>query len=176
MADMIRCIDYRKEMFLFNDALNTFHLRLYDVRHMVNDHSDSERGNPLSPHGRLFPNNSKLFFYMHHPTDRITHNTVFVAPVVAHWLEREIAQSVHPMKDRPDDPSHYERTLLPWSYISLLIIRGLSHKTIGHVTYSRGLPLKGCQSRDIPGGLPHGIYQFYQAGLVNKHGRGYWNI
>ena len=29
---------------------------------------------------------------MHHPTDRITHTTAFVAPVVEHWLEREIAQ------------------------------------------------------------------------------------
>ena len=29
---------------LFNDALNTFDLQLYDVRHMVKDHSDSEKG------------------------------------------------------------------------------------------------------------------------------------
>ena len=36
-------------MFLFNDALNTFYLRLYGVRHMVKDHSDSEKGNPLPP-------------------------------------------------------------------------------------------------------------------------------
>ena len=28
---------------LFNNALNTFYLRLYDVRQMVKDHSDSER-------------------------------------------------------------------------------------------------------------------------------------
>ena len=28
---------------LFNDALNTFYLRLYGVRHMVNDHSERER-------------------------------------------------------------------------------------------------------------------------------------
>ena len=28
----------------------------------------------------------------------------FVTPVVEHWLEREIAQWVHPMKDRSDDP------------------------------------------------------------------------
>ena len=28
---------------LFNDALNTFYLRLYGVRYMVKDHSDSER-------------------------------------------------------------------------------------------------------------------------------------
>ena len=27
---------------------------------------------------------------MHHPTDRITHTTAFVTPVVEHWLEREI--------------------------------------------------------------------------------------
>ena len=38
---------------LFIDALNTFYLRLYGVRHMVKDHSDSEKGNPLPPH-RLF--------------------------------------------------------------------------------------------------------------------------
>ena len=47
---------------LFNDALNTFYLRLYGVRHMVKDHSDSERGNPLLPHGLLFPISSKGSF------------------------------------------------------------------------------------------------------------------
>ena len=40
---------------LFNDALNTYYLRLYGVRHMVKDNSDSEKGNPLPPHGLLFP-------------------------------------------------------------------------------------------------------------------------
>ena len=40
---------------LFNDALNTVYLRLYGFRYMVKDHSDSERGNPLPPHGLLFP-------------------------------------------------------------------------------------------------------------------------
>ena len=52
---------------------------------------------------------------MHHPTDRITHTTAFVTPVVEHWLEREIAQWVHPMKDRSDDPPHHERTLYLWA-------------------------------------------------------------
>ena len=47
---------------LFNDALNTFYLRLYGVRHMVKDHSDSEKGNPLSPHRLLFPISSKSSF------------------------------------------------------------------------------------------------------------------
>ena len=81
---------------LFNDALNTFYLRRYGVKHMVKDHSDSERGNPLPPHGLLV-----------------------VTQVMEHWLEREIAQWVHSMNDRSDDPSHHERTLLPRSYISL---------------------------------------------------------
>ena len=47
---------------LFNDALNTFYLRSYGVRHMVKDHSDSEKGNTLPPHGLLFPISSKGSF------------------------------------------------------------------------------------------------------------------
>ena len=47
---------------LFNDALNTFYLRLYGIGHMIKDHSDSERGNLLPPHGLLFPINSKGSF------------------------------------------------------------------------------------------------------------------
>ena len=69
---------------------------------MVKDHSDSERGNRLRPHGL-----QQGFFYMHHPTDRIAHTTAFITPVVEHWLERE------PMKDRSNDPSHHDRMLLP---------------------------------------------------------------
>ena len=44
---------------LFNDALNTFYLRSYGVGHMVKNHSDCERGNPLPPHGLLLPISSK---------------------------------------------------------------------------------------------------------------------
>ena len=62
---------------------------------------------------------------MYHPTDMIIHTTAFVTPVLEHWLEREIAQWVHPMKDRSDDPSHHERTLLGRSYISLRL--GMDH-------------------------------------------------
>ena len=39
---------------LFNDALNIFYLRLYGVRHMADDHSDSERKHLLPSHGLLF--------------------------------------------------------------------------------------------------------------------------
>ena len=52
----------RERNVLFNDALNTFYLRLYGVRHMVKNHSDSEKGNPLPPHRLFFPINSKGSF------------------------------------------------------------------------------------------------------------------
>ena len=49
----------------------------------------------------------------------IAHTKAIVTPVMENWLVREIAQWVHPMKDRSDDPSHHEQTPLPRSYISL---------------------------------------------------------
>ena len=98
----------RERNVLFNDALNTLYLRLYGVRHMVKDHSDSERGNPLPSHRLLFPINSKVFFYMHHPTDRITHTTAFVTPFVEHTLVREIAQWVH-------HEGSIRRPIAPWA-------------------------------------------------------------
>ena len=36
----VKCVG---KIILFNDAFNTFYLRLYGVGHMVNDHSDSDR-------------------------------------------------------------------------------------------------------------------------------------
>ena len=73
---------------LFNNTLKTFYLQLYGVRHMVKDHTDNKRKTPLLPHRLLLPINSKGSFI----TDRITHTTTFVTPVVEHWLKREIAQ------------------------------------------------------------------------------------
>ena len=79
------------------------------------------------------------FFLMHHPTDRIAHTTAFVTPVVEHWLEWEIAQWVHPMKNRSDDPSQNERMLLPRSYISLPlpVCVYLQPKWLTHKWYSK---------------------------------------
>ena len=109
----------RKESFYLTTHSTHFVYGYMASGYMVKDHSDSEKGNPLLPHRLLLSISSKGSFFMHHPTDRIPHTTAFVTPVVEHWLEREIAQWVHPMKDRSDDPSHHERTLLPRSYISL---------------------------------------------------------
>ena len=66
-------------MFYLTTHSTHFILRLYGVRHMVKDHSDSERL-------------AARVFYMHHPTDKIAHTTAFV---MEHWLEREIDQWVH---------------------------------------------------------------------------------
>ena len=50
---MLKCSPGGERNVLFNNALNTFYLRLYGVRHMVKDHSDNEKGNPLPPHRLL---------------------------------------------------------------------------------------------------------------------------
>ena len=55
---------------------------------MVKDHSDSEGGNLLPPHGLLFPISSKGSFIC---TTHRQDTTAFVSPVLEHWLEREIA-------------------------------------------------------------------------------------
>ena len=59
----------RERNVLFNDALNTFYLRLYGVRHMVKDHSDSEKG-------------EREMFYL------MTHSTHFIYGYMASdiWL------------------------------------------------------------------------------------------
>ena len=53
---------------LFNDALNTFYLRLYDITHMVKDHSDSEKGNPLPHIGYSFRLAARVL--LHAPSHR----------------------------------------------------------------------------------------------------------
>ena len=60
----------------------------YMASDMFKDHSDSEKGNPLSPHRLLLSINSKGSFICTIPQ---THTTAFVTPVVEHWLEREIS-------------------------------------------------------------------------------------
>ena len=60
---------------------------------MVKDHSDSERENLLPPHGLFFPISSNGFFYMHHPTDRITHRITHSTAIVNHlwsigWIDK----------------------------------------------------------------------------------------
>ena len=76
-----------EENVLINDTHNAFYCTVIWRRTMVKDHSDSERGNPLPPHGLLFPTNSKGSFICTIP-DRIAHTTAFVIPVMEYWLKR----------------------------------------------------------------------------------------
>ena len=71
---------WREVNVLFNDALNTFYLQLYGVGHMVKNHSDSERGNPLLQHGLLFPISSKGSLYApSHKQDSTTHSLCYTS-------------------------------------------------------------------------------------------------
>ena len=64
---------------LFNDALNTFYLRLYGVGHMLKDHSANERGNPLPPHRLFFPISSKGSFICIIPQDYTYHGLCYTS-------------------------------------------------------------------------------------------------
>ena len=71
-------------MFYLTTHSTHFIYGYYGVIHIVKEHSDSERGNPLPPHGLLFPNSTNDSFICTIPTDRIAHTTAVVAPVVEH--------------------------------------------------------------------------------------------
>ena len=79
---------------------------LFGVRHMGRNHSDSERGNRCRHMGYSFRLAARVLLYAPSYRQDSTYHG-FVTPVVEHWLEREIAQWVHPMKDRSNDPSHH---------------------------------------------------------------------
>ena len=78
----------------------------------------------------------------------MAHTMAFVAPVMKHWLEREIAQWVHTMKDWSDDPSHHERTLLPrrshgsLAGIDLTLMARRAARHLNHLTMAcPGVPI-----------------------------------
>ena len=58
---------------------------------MIKDYSNSERGNPLPPHGLLFPISSKGSLYAPPHTQDITYHSLCYT-IVEHWLEQVLAQ------------------------------------------------------------------------------------
>ena len=113
---------------LFNDAFNTFYLRLYGVGHMVKNHSDSERGNPLPPLSQYTP---------FHRQDSTYHGLCYTSRGALAGTRK--SSMGPPMKDLSDDPSHHERTLLPRSYISLLTTYRTMSERSYHGATSRSL-------------------------------------
>ena len=73
-------LEGRKEMFLFNDALNTLFTVIWTTQR--------ERKLAAATWVILFDYQQGLF-YMHHPTDRIIHTTAFVTPVMEHRLNEK---------------------------------------------------------------------------------------
>ena len=85
---------------------------------MVKDHSDSKRENPLPPHSILFSISRKVSFICTIPqTGEYIPQPLLHQSWSTGWNKKSLNGST--MKDRCDDQSHHEQTLLPWIYISL---------------------------------------------------------
>ena len=73
-----------------------------------------------------------MFFYMHHPTDRIAHTMAFVTTVMEHWLEQEHVETKtipsvftntekhHIIIERKDLYQLYKERLTLENYINIL--------------------------------------------------------
>ena len=102
------CYEGRKEgNVLFNDALNTFNLRLYGVRHMVKDHSETR----CRHMGYSFRLTARVLLYApSHRQDSTYHGLCCTSCWSTGRNEKYINGST--MKDRSYDPSHRERMLI----------------------------------------------------------------
>ena len=83
-SSLLRRVNEQKKIFYLNDELITFVFTVIWRRiHLVKDHRDNKRGNPLLPlHVLLFAISG---------TDRIAHATAFVTPVMDIWLGKKIS-------------------------------------------------------------------------------------
>ena len=74
MGNVFNVLSNMKEgKVLFIDALNTFYLWLYGVRHMVKDHSDSEKGNSFRLAARV------LLYAASHRHDNTYHGLCYTS-------------------------------------------------------------------------------------------------
>ena len=97
----------RKEMFYL-----TMHSTHFIYGYMVKDHSDSEKGNPLPPQLAAWV----LLYAPSHRQDSTCHNFCYTSHGTLAGTRK---LNGFTLKDRSNDPSHHEQTLLPQSYISL---------------------------------------------------------
>ena len=69
---------FKKSAEILEGRKEMFYLRLYGVRHIVDDQLDSEKGNPLPPHMLLLPISSKGSLYaLPHRQDNTYHGILF---------------------------------------------------------------------------------------------------
>ena len=95
---------------LFNDALNTFYLRLYGIGHMVKDHGDSHLRNPLSPLHYLTFRLAALYllYALSHRQDSIYHGLCYTSRGALTGTRNSSMGLT--TRDQSDHPSHHERT------------------------------------------------------------------
>ena len=80
MCGVRTCVHMKEGNVLFNNTIKTFYLRLYGIRHMMKDHSDSERENQLPPlHGLLFLISKAFFYAPSHRQDRTYHDLCYTS-------------------------------------------------------------------------------------------------
>ena len=82
--------------YVFNDALNTFYLRLYGITYMVKDYSDSERGNLLPHQGYFFQLAARVLLYApFHRQDSTYHGLCYIS---CEALAGTFAKACHKMQ------------------------------------------------------------------------------
>ena len=105
---VFRILSLERGNVLFNDALNTFYLRLYGVRHMVKDHSDSYS----------FRLTARVLIYASsHRQESTYHSLCYTSRGALAGMRNSSMGPPHEgLIQRPI--AQHERTLLPRSYIS----------------------------------------------------------
>ena len=76
---MCVCVRERGRIFLINNPLKTFYLRLYGIGHTVKDVQIERKPAAATTWATHF-DYQQGFFYMHHPTEMIAHTTAFDTP------------------------------------------------------------------------------------------------
>ena len=107
---------------LFNDALNTFYLRLYGIRHMVKDHSDRREEACCRYMHYAFRLTARVLLYApSHRQDSTYHGLCYTSRgALAGTRNSSMGPPHEGSIRRPIAP---ERTLLPRSYISLVFFK-----------------------------------------------------
>ena len=86
----------------FNDALNTFYLRLYGVRHMVKDHMIVRNETRCCHIGYFYRLTARVLLYApSHRQDNTYHGLCYTSRGALAGTRNGS------MKDRSDDPSHH---------------------------------------------------------------------
>ena len=116
----------RERNVLFNDALNTFYLRLYGVRHMVKDHSDSEKGNRCRIIGYSFRLTARVLLYApSHRQDNTYHGLCYTSRGALAGTRNSSMGPPHEGSIRL--PIALWANALPLSYVPLQICSNTDH-------------------------------------------------